>query len=291
MQHSPPLQRQPFPLAFLVLFLLGGVEAGSAWGQQAPVEVVASVPPLGFLLERIGGDRVEVEVLIPPGHSPHSLELSPRDLVRLKRSRLVLQVGHESFLFEGRLLSALALQEPKVEVISMVAVDSDSHPWLSPRTLQATVESLKAALGRLDPAGVPEFDAAARQLTGEIEQVDRQISHLFQTSSCRSFVVDHPAWGSFAEHFLLEQLAVEQEGKDPGPASLARLSRRVQNLGLRTLFVEPGHSSSRNRALAKALRCKIQILDPMAPDVVENLWFVAQAIAGGCSSDSVATQP
>ncbi len=296
MQYPAAPRRKLFLPCLLASLFLSWVVSGAALAQRLPVEAVASVPPLGYLVERIGGERVEVEVLIPPGRSPHSLELSPRDLLRLKRSRLVLQVGHESFLFERRLLSALLPEEPKLEVVNMAAVDTDSHPWLSPQTLTATVESLAAALGRLDREGLPEFEAAARQLKGEIEEMDRRIVRLFQSNSCRTFVVDHPAWGSFAEHFQLEQLAVEKDGKEPGPASLARLSRRVQALGLRTLFVEPGHSDSRNEALAAALRCqsakcRVQLLDPMASNVVENLWQAAEAFAAGCASDSVADQP
>ena len=55
--------------------------------------VVASVVPVGFVAEELGGDRVKVDVLVPPGASPHTFEPVPSDMVKLRRARLFLRVG------------------------------------------------------------------------------------------------------------------------------------------------------------------------------------------------------
>ena len=64
-----------------------------ALGSEARVGVVASVVPIAFVAEELGGDRIKVDVLVPPGASPHTFEPVPSDMVKLQRARLFLRVG------------------------------------------------------------------------------------------------------------------------------------------------------------------------------------------------------
>ena len=60
--------------------------AASALSAPAKIQVAVSVPPQAYLVERIGGDRVDVEVMVPPGTSPAVYEPSPRQLVARTRA-------------------------------------------------------------------------------------------------------------------------------------------------------------------------------------------------------------
>ncbi len=77
-------------LAIVVSLWIG---AHPALGSDAPVGVVASVLPIAFVAQEVGGDRVKVDVLVPPGASPHTFEPVPSDMVKLQRARLFLRVG------------------------------------------------------------------------------------------------------------------------------------------------------------------------------------------------------
>ncbi len=74
-------------------------------GEQDRIEVFVGIAPIAYLAERVGGGRVRVEVLIPPGQSPHTFEPTPRQMTALAESRLFCSVG---LPFETRLLERLA---------------------------------------------------------------------------------------------------------------------------------------------------------------------------------------
>ena len=69
------------------------IAAHPALSSEAPVGVVASILPVGYVAQELGGERVKVDVLVPPGASPHTFEPVPSDMVKLQRARLFLRVG------------------------------------------------------------------------------------------------------------------------------------------------------------------------------------------------------
>lgn len=66
----------------------GGGENGTG-----KVKVAADIMPLAYLCREVGGDMVEVEVLVPPGSSPHTFELTGGQMKFLSDADLLVTVG------------------------------------------------------------------------------------------------------------------------------------------------------------------------------------------------------
>lgn len=86
---------------------------------QAAMPVTVSVPPQAYLVERIGGDRVDVSVMIESGGSPHTFSLAPRRLVAFDEARVYFKVGHPDFAFERRFLRHLESRRDDVQVVDL----------------------------------------------------------------------------------------------------------------------------------------------------------------------------
>ena len=52
--------------------------------EAAPGTIVVGIAPLRTFVERIGGGRVRVEVLLPAGRDPHVYEPLPKQMVALQ---------------------------------------------------------------------------------------------------------------------------------------------------------------------------------------------------------------
>src|SRR3954447_11760579 len=83
------------------------------------IRVAVSVPPQAYFVERIGGDHVEVAVMIPPGYSHVDYPLTPRQGGGLSRARLYVAVGHPAFEFERAQLSPVLKALPGIQVVDM----------------------------------------------------------------------------------------------------------------------------------------------------------------------------
>jgi zinc transport system substrate-binding protein len=270
--------------AFLLALACSGAPEAPA-GDRIPVAV--SVPPQAYFVDRIGGDRVVVEVLIPPGTSPHTFEPAPRQLMAFSRARLWVKVGHPDFPFEKKHLDANLDRDDRLEVVDMTAgvadhsetahAESDPHVWLSPAAAALTARRIAQALARLDPAHAELFDANLAAFLADVETLDLELRTTFAGIARRGFVVQHPAWGHLAAHYGLEQIAIESGGKEPGPAALVALIERARQEGVRVVFVQQGIADRTARTLAREVGAEVAVVDPLAYDWIENLRGVGAA--------------
>ncbi len=280
-----------FAAAAALLGASGAALAAQAPADPAPILVAASLPPLGYLVERVGGERVRLAVAIPAGRSPETYQPTPRDLSRLRGARLLVRAGAPVFIFEQRLVTAIRGRSGDLRLLSLDEVaraladyemPEDPHLWLAPPVLAAAAEELAAALAALAPDHRDEFHRRAAELQAELAALDRELRGRIAGSPCRTLLVDHPAWGGFAAHYGLRQLAVEVDGKEPAPASLAGLLREARAAGIRLVIERPGHPVASTRSVARALDAEIATVDPLAPRVLDTLREIAELAARSC---------
>jgi len=281
---SIPGRFSPWLLLACLLAACGGPPEAPLETDDSKPLIVATLPPLGFIAREVVGESARVEVLIPAGRDPHGHEPSPRDLDRALGAELFFQVGHPDLRFEDRvrtilevhggapeLLSLSELVEGSEEAVSL----GDPHLWLSPPVLAEAAHELAS---RFEGAEAGPFVERA-------EALDRELAAVLEAGGCDVFLVDHPAWGAFADHYGLRQLAIEAGGKEPGPATLARLLEDAREAGVRQVIVEPGMPLQSARTVARELDAEIVELDPLAPDVLATLRRAAELIAGGCDGE------
>src|SRR3954463_15163457 len=134
------------------------------------IRVAVSVPPQAYFVERIGGDHVQVAVMIPPGYSHVDYPLTPRQVAALSRARLYVAVGHPAFEFETVQLAPVLRDLPGLQVVEMSRgmrliegegegeedehghAAGDPHVWVAPETVAVAARNIAAALERIDPA-------------------------------------------------------------------------------------------------------------------------------------------
>lgn len=248
-----------------------------------PVKVFVSVAPQKYFVERVGGNRVQVFVLIPPGADPHTFEPHPADMVELARASAWFTIGVP---FEENLLTRISSANPELAVIRTEegiertqsgGEGPDPHIWLSPRRVKRQAENILAGLIQADPAGERVYRANARRFQAELDALDREFRTLFAPVRGKTFLVYHPSWGYLADDYGLNQAAIEVGGKEPRGADLARLIRLAREKKIRVVFVDPRFSSRSASTIASSIGARLVEADPLAADWADNLRKVARA--------------
>lgn len=113
-------------LAGLILAMAAGLCIGvhPALGSESKVGVVASILPIAYVAQELGGERAQVDVLVPPGGSPHTFEPVPSDMVKVQRARLFLRAGAGLDAWSNKLRGAASHE---LETVTLIAV-----PGLNP---------------------------------------------------------------------------------------------------------------------------------------------------------------
>src|SRR5688572_12156258 len=189
------------------VILITAAFALSGCGGPAPssdgTRFVAAFYPLAFAAERVGGDTVSVANLTPPGAEPHDVELSARDVERVRAADVVLYLG-------SGFMPALeeALEDSSGKPVDLLEGErlriaeeegADPHVWLDPVRFARIAERIGDALGHAEEAGAVAAEARA---------LDREFRDGLRNCRRRELVTSHAAFGYLADRYGLRQVAI-----------------------------------------------------------------------------------
>ena len=274
----------------------------------ANINVVVSILPQKSFVESIGGDKVNVSLMVQPGHSPHTYEPKPSQMKDIAKADIYFTIGVEfekvwlqkfRDLNTGMVVSDLSQGIKKREMKAHHHESGheshhdhegehdetdhslDPHIWTSPKNVSLIASTICEALSKLDPENASYFRENLEQFRAKIEETDKKIGEILSASpEGTPFMVFHPAWGYFAEAYGLEQLAVEIEGKEPKPRELMSLLQEAKKHQVKAIFTQPEFSDATARLISQELGIKVIKASPLAPDWSQNLINLANAIAG-----------
>lgn len=228
------------------LAIWSGVAAAQTSATKIPV--VASIVPLGDFCRQLGGDRVQVQVLIPPGASPHVFEPPPSVIARAAQARLFVYTGAGLEPWADKLLASRG--KNNLEVVEAVhglslikgagghhyseaagvkehhhapasgteqapgahaghrQAAGNPHVWLDPVLAQDICRRISAALIRLDPGQRRYYEARRDHYLKELADLNQEIQKRVATFHIRKFVCFHPSFSYFARRYGLQEAGV-----------------------------------------------------------------------------------
>ena len=294
-------------LNFIIVFLLLAVTplSGARAGDTLPVFV--SILPQQYFVQQIGGEHVDVQVMVAPGASPATYEPKPRQMAALSRARLYFAIGVP---FETAWLDKIAAANPAMQVVHTEQGirklpmaehphegghdgDADQHSgdrgdghgildphiWLSPPLVKVQADTIMKALMAADPPHAADYERNGRRFSAAIDALDRDLKKTFAGQEGRRFMVFHPSWGYFAAAYGLVQVPIELEGKDPKPAQLQALIQYARQHDIKVIFVQPQFSRRSAALVAAEIGGRVVPADPLALNWMENLRHVAGEFA------------
>jgi len=261
--------------------------------------ITVSILPQRTFVERIGGDRVTVNVMVQPGHSPATYEPKPEQLTTLARSAAYFAIGVP---FEVVWLDRIAATNPEMAIIDTaqhiervpvtghyrVALGGrppvegegrDPHTWLSPTLVKIQARTIYEALVELDPAHQAAYAANLERFLADIDALIADIESTLAEVSNRKFMVFHPSWGYFGDDFELEMIPIQVGGQDPSAAELSDLIATARTEAIKVIFAQPEFSTRAAETIAQEIGGRVLLIDPLAEDWLDNLREVGKTFA------------
>jgi zinc transport system substrate-binding protein len=263
----------------LLLSACGG--AAGAKGADGKVDVVAAFYPLQYLAEQIGGDHVKVTDLTATGTEPHDLELTAKQVASVQQAGTVLYLkglqptvdkavaqSSAKHVVDAAALSPLVdhhLDEGTTDAAGHPAASGDPHIWLDPARYAAVAKGVGAELAKADPAHAADYQKNTDDLVARLTTLDQGFQSGLQGCTRKSFVTSHAAFGYLADHYGLQQIAINgvDPESEPTPARLAQIQQQAKDSGVTTIFFEALVNPKLADSVAKDLGLKTAVLDPL----------------------------
>jgi ABC-type Zn uptake system ZnuABC Zn-binding protein ZnuA len=257
----------------LVALLAGAIVVGActpvpaASGADDSLQVVATTTVFADIVANVGGDRVKVRSIIPPGVGPEDYEPKPDDARALDGADLIVSngVGLDDFL--NGLIEANGNDAARLVLgdgIPTITVDGDANPhfWLDPTLVSSHyLPAIEAKLTEIDPAGAATYRANAMAYAAELGAMDAELKTEVETipASDRKLVTVHDAFPYFARHYGFELVGVilGSPGQEPSAGELAALIDTVRAAGVKAVFSEAQFSPALAETLANETGAKV----------------------------------
>ncbi len=313
MTHNKPPQKFHILLIFLFV-LLSTLSACQPTSRTNVVDdsrtiVTVSILPQAYFVERIGGDAVEINVMVGPGEEPHTYEPKPDQMRALSYAKLFFTIGTEYeeawlprfrdvnpdliFIDNADGIQRLPLSDPHqhddhAEYQEDHSDESDPlsdehgldpHVWLAPANGKQIALNILNALKKEAPEHANIFQANYDALISDIDRLDQNIHSILEDVEQRTFMVFHPAWGYFAAQYNLTQIPIQIGGQEPSATELADIIALARSENIRVIFIQPTFSTANAEAIAQEINAEIAVVDPLAQNWLENLETVAAAFA------------
>jgi zinc/manganese transport system substrate-binding protein len=221
----------------------------AAMAETQPLRAVASFSVLADMVRQVGGERVAVTSIVPPGGDAHGYQIRPADARAVKDAGAVVVNGLgldnwvqrlvRSAEFKGVLTVATAGMTPRKLPGSAA---TDPHAWQDPRNGAFYAHAIGEGLATADPAGAETYRAAASRFAAEILRMDAWIADQFAAvpPAARRIITTHDAFGYFGGRFGIEFLAAQgiSTEAEPSAKAIAGLVALIKKEKIRAVFIE-----------------------------------------------------
>ena len=272
------------------LFLLVTFAVAVVFAEDGKITVAVSLQPYATLVKMLGGDRVNVVTLLPPGADPHNFEPKPAVIKAFSLAQVYFSDGSgldkvwlPRFLAANKDVKVIDISK-NIEWMKSEHDDHDIHGhhhdedeidphiWTSPYRVKFLAQNIYQALKQLDPEHETFYTDQVQRVQNQLTAIARKLNEtvIGLPSDRRSFIVFHPSYGYLAKDFKLKQYAIEVNGKEPKPRDLANLIKMGRKKGIKAVFVQPEFSKRAAETIAKDLGAVVVETDPLAADFIGN---------------------
>ncbi len=281
----------------LVVVIVAALSTGCVTeSQNDKIKVAVTILPEKTFIEMVCGSLADITVMIPPGYSPENYEPSPKLMEGLDKAQVYFTIGvqsEEAFILprirENEKLSIVRLEDAaalKYKEVEISPGERDPHIWLSPKRVAVMVSAAGEAMCAADPLNSSIYRENTAAYIRKLDELDARLEDIFKGAASLSFMVFHPAFGYLAEDYGLIMYSLEKEGKEATAKHLKEMTDLALLKGIKTVFYQAETDSRQSEAFAEGVGGKAVLLDPLSPDYINNIIFMAETIAGNIKAET-----
>ena len=282
----------------VLILLFALVCTGLAFSENPrKLNVFVSIMPQKYFAEKVGGDLVNVSVLVPSGTSPESFDPSPKQIVQLGSSDVYFTID---IPFENIFLDKLKAGKKKLVVADCDKDvpklrnqehgehehehghhhgEFDPHIWTDPELIKIMAKDMAGTLSDIDPEHASTYASNLNRFKEELDDLQKELSQVLAPYKGRIFYVYHSAYTYFAQRFGLVQKSIETGEKEPTPAKLRELVNQAKRDRVKTVFIQPEFPAAGAKRVAEAIGGRTVTISVLEYDVMANMRRTAALLA------------
>ncbi len=284
---------------FITILLISGCVTNSKKEINEKKNIIVSILPQKAFVQAVGGKNITVKELISPGGNPTTYELKPSDLINVEKANVYFTIGH--LPFEKANIDKFTNLNPNMKIINTTSTSDllyfeqnkkeqnykkekknnnkiDPHIWLAPMQVKKQIDIIEKTLSKIDSDNSEKYVKNAKSFKKKLDKLHVELKSKFKKLKTNKLMVFHPAWGYFAKEYGLEQIAIEQHGKEPTTEQLQKLIKKAKKEKIKVIFVQSQFNKKIAKSIADEIGAIVVSIDPLSKDYINNLKNVTTTI-------------
>jgi zinc transport system substrate-binding protein len=243
-------------IIFLTL-LLSCQPAKESSKEEQKLRVIATIFPLYDFARNIGGNKINVTMLLPPGIDAHHYELKPKDIINVCKSDIFLFTNFEMEQWAYKIINAaekntnmLAIETGNGAVLLPLNKEGepddhtsgfDPHIWLDMDNAQKMVDNIATAFIKKDSRNSDYYLRNAHDYKLKLMALDQR--YRAELNGCKTKTVLHAGHWAFAylaKKYNLKYIAAYNVSADaePSPQKMVDLVEQVKRERVSCIYYE-----------------------------------------------------
>ncbi|MDK2918884.1 MAG: zinc transport system substrate-binding protein [Candidatus Petromonas sp.] len=260
----------------------------SAEERDGKLLVYASIYPMYDFAQKIGGDKIDLRMMVPPGAEPHDWEPTAKLMAQMEKADVFIYNGVNMEMWADKLVKSISSEKLKVvEASSGVSLikledheegeygkhegeednhgDYDPHVWLDPMRALKQAENIKNAFVAADEENMEFYESNFNEFANKLRELDQKYREELKDRKLNEIVVAHAAFGYLADRYGLEQISVSglTPQEEPSAAKMAQITELVREHGIKYIFFETLTSPKLAKVIANETGAKTAVLNPV----------------------------
>lgn len=294
-------------LITIVFFIVFFNSSDIAKNQESRIKIVATIFPNYDFARQIGGDKVEVKLLLNSGVESHTYEPTPKDMIEIENCDIFVYTGSEFEPWAKNILSSMNSNFEIIDTsknISLINKEEfehlyskaeiieekheehhhdessyDSHIWLSPKNSVIMIDDILAILCKIDPDNTEYYTNNAENYKKEILELDKKIENLVNNSLRKEIAfAGEFSYSYFIERYGLNFVSVYNncgEGEDPSIGKVKSVIDYINNNNLPVVFYEELSEGTVAKMVGEETKAKSLILYTIHNSDIEKDTYVS----------------
>ena len=260
-------------------------QTASGHSGERPV-IAASIFPIQSLVVQLTGDWVKVDLLMPPGASPHDFEPTASQMAPLSRADMLVVVGLNLDAWAEKAAKNVARPGLKIErMADLVGSESSApaqekpaaqptskepnqHLWMDPVLTARFIKALIPILAGNYPEHREDIDRRGEALLADLKAMDNDFRRELAAVPEKRMISYHNAYDLLAARYGLQVVAHLTDielapGGEVTPQDLVSTIEAIRKYHLKVIYAEPEFPERAMQAIHEQTGVKVLSLDPL----------------------------
>lgn len=272
--------------AFASLYYLASKKT-NMMGNDGRIGVVVSIGPQIEFVKAVGGDKVDVTLMVPSNADPHTYEPLANQLSQVSNAKMYAELG-TPIEFEVNYMDKIKAINPNMLVVNTSqginlipnsaeneSTSMDPHDYVDPKNAEIMVNNIYQGLVQIDPEDKDYFQKNRDNYLQQLDDLNKNTTKLLKGKQGTNILIYHPAFGYYAKDYNLTQVGAMINDEEPSPQRIAMMVNIAKQNNITIIYSEPQYDPKFMQSIASQIGAQVLNVNDLDEHYVQNMENIA----------------